>query len=94
MRRASETDPDTIASNLGIFNTMGWVWAGAGLATGAVALAARRGSVSKALGRGSVAATALIILTQITPFQYMALLPAALWLVGAGIAFSREEAGA
>lgn len=90
LRHASETDPDTIAANLGIFNTMGWVWAGAGLATGSVALAARRGSVGKALGRGSVAATALIVLTQVTPFQYLALLPAALWLVGAGVAFSRE----
>lgn len=88
---AEEADPDTIAANLGIFNTMGWVWAGAGLTTGAVALAARRGSVSRWMGRAAVAATALIALTQITPFQYLALLPAALWILAAGIGFARSE---
>ena len=91
LRHASETDPDTIAANLGIFNTMGWVWAAAGLATASVWSAARRGSVGRGLGRASLAATALIVLTQVTPFQYMALLPAALWLVYAGISFAKAE---
>jgi hypothetical protein len=91
LRHASQTDPDTIAANLGIFNTMGWVWAAAGLATGSVWSAARRGSVGRGLGRASLAATVLIVLTQVTPFQYMALLPAALWLVYAGISFARAE---
>jgi hypothetical protein len=91
LRHASETDPDTIAANLGIFNTMGWVWAGAGLTTGAVALAARRGSIGRGLGIASWVATGLIVLTQVVPFQYMALLPAALWVLAAGISFSRSD---
>src|SRR3546814_18645272 len=37
MQESGEADPDTIVANLGIFNTMGWVWAGIGLPTAAVA---------------------------------------------------------
>ncbi len=77
---------------MAIFNTMGWVWAGAGLAAGAVAVAGlRHGAVSRALGIGSVVAAGLIALTNVVPLQYMALVPGALWLIAAGISFVRAE---
>ena len=38
-RDTAELDADTVAAQMAIFNTMAWVWAGAGLAAGAVAVA-------------------------------------------------------
>jgi hypothetical protein len=91
-RDTAELDADTVAAQMAIFNTMGWVWAGAGLAAGAVAVAGlRHGAVSRALGIGSVVAAGLIALTNLVPLQYMALVPGALWLIGAGISFVRAE---
>ena len=91
-RDTAELDADTVAAQMAILNTMGWVWAGAGLAAGAVAVAGlRHGAVSRALGVGSVVAAGLIALTNLVPLQYMALVPGSLWLVGAGISFARAE---
>jgi hypothetical protein len=91
-RDTAELDADTVAAQMAILNTMAWVWAGAGLAAGAVAVAGlRHGAVSRALGIGSVVAAALIALVNIVPLQYMALVPGALWLIGAGISFARAE---
>jgi hypothetical protein len=91
-RDTAELDADTVAAQMAIFNTMAWVWAGAGLAAGAVAVAGlRHGAVSRALGIGSVLAATLIALLNIVPLQYMALVPGALWLIGAGISFARAE---
>ena len=88
----AELDADTVAAQMAIYNTMGWVWAGAGLAAGAVAVAGlRHGAVSRALGIGSVVAAGLIALTNLVPLQYMALVPGALWLVAAGVSFVRAE---
>lgn len=85
-------DPDTLGAQLAIFNTMGWVWIGAVLATASIAHAGlKHGSVSRALAIGSVVATALLALTNLTPFQYMAMPVAALWMIGAGISFARAE---
>jgi hypothetical protein len=90
-----KADPDTIAANLAIFDTMGWVWAGLGLTTGAVAVAAlRHGSLPRWLGRVSAGATALIALTQLVPFQYLAAFVGAPWLVVAGIGLARSERAA
>ena len=87
-----ELDPDTLASQLAIFNTMGWVWAGAGLTAGAVAVAGlRHAAVDRALALGSAVAAGLIALVNVVPLQYMAMVPGALWLIGAGIAFARGE---
>ena len=92
IRDTDEFDADTVAAQLAIFNTMGWVWAGAGLAAGAVAVAGlRHGAVGRALGIGSAVAAGLIALTNLVPLQYMALIPGALWLIGAGISFARSE---
>ncbi len=91
-RDTAELDADTVAAQMAIFNTMAWVWAGAGLAAGAVAVAGlRHGAVSRALGIGSAVAAGLIALTNLVPLQYMALVPGALWIVAAGISFVRAE---
>jgi hypothetical protein len=90
-----KSDPDTIAANLAIFDTMGWVWAGLGLTTGSVAVAAlRHGSLPRWLGWVSVVATVLIGVTQVLPFQYMAAFVGAPWLVAAGAGLARRERGA
>jgi len=87
-----EVDPDTVAAQLAIFNTIGWVWAGAGLAAGAVALTGlRHGTVGRGLAIGSAVATFFIAAVNIAPLQYMALVPAALWMIGAGVSFARRE---
>jgi hypothetical protein len=89
---AGATDPDTLAAQLGIFNTMLWVWAGMGLTSGAVAVAAlRHGSVQRWIGWVSVVFTVLVLGTQLAPVQYMALVPASLWLVIAGAGLARRE---
>ncbi len=88
-----EVDPDTIAAALTIFNTMPWVWVAIGISAGATAVAAlRHGSLPRWIGVVSVVMTALVVLTQVVPGQYMALLPGALWLIVAGIGFARRSA--
>jgi len=92
MVNADKSDPDTIASNFGIVNTMGWVWVGIGLTAGSVAISAlRHGSLPRWLGWVSVVATALIALLQLVPLQYLALVPGALWCIVAGIGMARRE---
>jgi hypothetical protein len=86
------SDPDTIAANLAVFNTMPWVWAGLGLSAAALASAAiRHGSAPRWLGWFSVAMAVLVVLTQVVPLQYMALVPGALWLIAAGAGLARSE---
>ena len=88
-----KVDPDTIAATLAIFNTMPWVWAAIGISAGATAVAAlRHGSLPRWIGVVSVVMTALVVLTQAVPLQYMALLPGALWLIIVGIGFARQSA--
>jgi hypothetical protein len=92
VQESGKSDPDTIAANLAIFNTMAWVWAGLGLTTGSVAVAAlRHGSFPRWLGWVSVVVTALIAITQLVPLQYMAAFAGAPWLLIAGIAMARQE---
>ncbi len=87
-----KVDPDTIAAAVTIFNTMPWVWAGLGISAGATAVAAlRHGSLPKWIGVVSAVMAALVVLTQAVPLQYMALLPASVWLVVVGIAFTRRR---
>lgn len=88
-------DPDTIAADLAIFNTIAWVWVGLGLTIASVAIAAlRQGAVQRWVGWVSVVMAALVLLTQLVPLQYMALVPAALWLVIAGPGLARGERSA
>ena len=92
LRNADEVDPDTISTHLAIYNTMAWVWAGGLLTTGAVAVAGlRHGSVSRRLGRFAAVMTGLVVLTQVLPFQYLAVLPMAIFLIVCGISMVRTE---
>lgn len=85
-------DPDTVAADLEIFSTIPWVWAGLGLTSASVAVAAlRHGAAQRWIGWVSVGATALVLVTQVLPIQYMALAPASLWLLAAGPALARAE---
>jgi hypothetical protein len=93
LRHTDEVDPDTIAGHLALYNTMAWVWAGGLLTTGAIVAAARHGSVSRRLGRFAAVMTALVALTQILPFQYLAVLPMAIFLIVVGTSMLRTEAG-
>jgi hypothetical protein len=89
---ADKVDPDTIGAHMAIFNTMAWVWAGIGLTTGAVAVAAiRHGSLPRWLGWFSVVVTVLVALSQLVPLQYMAAFFGAPWLLVAGIGLARAE---
>ncbi len=88
----AELDPDTLASQLAIFNTISWVWAGAGLAAGAVAVVGlRHGAVGRGLAITSAVLAGLIALVNAVPLQYMALVPGALWMIVAGVSFARAE---
>ena len=92
LQDAGESDADTIAANLAIFNTMAWVWAGIGLTTGSVAVAAlRHGAFPRWLGWFSAVVTVLVAVTQVVPLQYMAAFAGAPWLLVAGIAMARQE---
>ena len=87
-----EVDPDTVSSQLAIYNTMAWVWAGGILTTGALAVAGlRHGSVSRRFGRFAAVMTVLVGLTQVLPFQYLAVLPMAIFLIVCGVSMVRTE---
>ena len=92
LRHTDEVDPDTIATHLAIYNTMAWVWAGGMLTTGAIAVAGlRHGSVSRRLGRFAAVMTGLVVLTQVLPFQYLAVLPMSIFLIICGVSMVRTE---
>jgi hypothetical protein len=92
LRNADDVDPDTISAQLAIYNTMAWVWAGGLLTTGAMAVAGlRHGSVSRRFGRFALVITVLTALTQVLPFQYLAVLPMAIFLIVCGVSMIRTE---
>ena len=92
LRHTDEVDPDTVSSHLAIYNTLAWVWAGGILTTGAMAVAGlRHGSVSRRFGRFAAVMTVLVGLTQVLPFQYLAVLPMAIFLIVCGVSMVRTE---
>lgn len=92
LRHTDEVDADTVASHLAIYNTLAWVWAGGILTTGAMAVAGmRHGSVSRRFGRFAAVMTVLVGLTQVLPFQYLAVLPMAIFLIVCGVSMVRTE---
>jgi hypothetical protein len=92
MQDHGEADPDSIGAMLAILNTMAFVWAGAGLAAGAVAVAAlRQGALPRWLGRFSAVMAGLIGLVQLVPLQYLAGFAGAVWLIVVGIGLARDE---
>lgn len=92
LQDTSKVDPDTVAAQLAIFDTLAWVWAGLGLTMGSVAWASRTNpGIPRWIGRVSFVGAVLVALVQIAPVQYMAVVPGILWLVAAGIGFARSE---
>ncbi|MET7402513.1 hypothetical protein ABZS66_54435 [Dactylosporangium sp. NPDC005572] len=82
-------DPDTIAAMVEIYNTIAWVWTGAGVAALAVAVGGfRHGSVARWLAAVSAVLAVLVFATQAYPAQYAALFAGALWVIVAGLAFT------
>ncbi|WP_326999721.1 hypothetical protein OHA72_31845 [Dactylosporangium sp. NBC_01737] len=79
-------DPDTIAAMVEVYNTVGWLWAGAGISAAAVAVGGfRHGSASRWLAAVSALLALLVAATQAFPAQYGALFPGALWVLVAGL---------
>ena len=69
-----------------VYNTIGWLWAGAGLSAAAVAVGGfRHGSASRWLAAVSAVLALLVAATQAFPAQYGALFPGALWVIVAGL---------
>ncbi|BBG02125.1 MULTISPECIES: hypothetical protein [Pseudonocardia] len=85
-------DPDTVGSMVVHYGALPWLWGGLGLSAAAVA---RAGFARRSAGRGlaltSAVAAVLLLATQVTPVQYIALLPGALWLIVAGPLLARQR---
>lgn len=93
--RHGNADPDTVAGHLAIHSTMAWVWAGGILTTGAVTLAGlRHASVGRGLARFAAVMSALVLVTQALPFQYLAVVPMGLFLIVASVSMLRSERSA
>ncbi|MEV5551162.1 hypothetical protein AB0L35_34355 [Streptomyces sp. NPDC052309] len=94
LRMADDTDPDTVVGELAQLGTYGWAWAGLLLTAAALVVAAfRQGAVSRWIGVASLVFGLLLLVTQLTPFQYMALFVGVpyLLLLGAAFAFGRSR---
>ncbi|RIV41181.1 hypothetical protein [Micromonospora radicis] len=90
---ADQYDPDVIAPQLTIVATMAWLWGGIGLTAAAVAVGGfRHGSVSRWFAVFSAVVAGLVAATQLTPVQYIALVPAGIWTVVAGLALAFGQA--
>jgi hypothetical protein len=86
-------DPDTIAAMVEVYNTIGWLWAGAGLSAAALATGGfRHGSAARWLAGVSAGLAALVAATQAFPVQYAALFPGALWVFVAGLGLGLRRA--
>lgn len=68
--------------------TIPWVWVLAGLAGLAVSVAGRQGGVPRWVGRVGLVLGGLTVLAGVSPFQYMAILPGAIWLLVTAIGFT------
>ncbi|MGP4052434.1 hypothetical protein [Streptomyces sp. 2A115] len=89
LRMADKTDPDTVIGELAQLGTYGWVWSGLLLTAAALAVAAfRQGAVSRWIGVVSLIFGFLALVTQVLPFQYMALFVGVPYLLVLGIAFA------
>ncbi|MFH8799729.1 hypothetical protein ACH4F6_09080 [Streptomyces sp. NPDC017936] len=93
LRNADRTDPDTVIGELAQLGTYGWVWSGLLLTAAALVVAAfRQGAVSRWIGVVSGIFGFLVLVTQLVPFQYMALFAGVPYLLvlGAAFAFGRR----
>lgn len=80
-------DPTAAAYNHWI-GTIPWVAVATGLAGVALFAAARQGAVPAWIGRTGLVLGGLTLLAGISPMQYMAVLPATIWLLATGIGFA------
>lgn len=93
LQDVAKWDPDTIGAQMPIYNTMAWVWGGVGLTAAAVAAGGfRNGSVGRPFAVFSALTAALLAATQLFPVQYIAIVPAAVWVVVAGVRFAVRPA--
>ncbi|MER8045975.1 hypothetical protein [Streptomyces sp. NPDC094032] len=89
LRKRAESDPDTVMASLGQLGTYGWLWSGLLLTAAALVVAAfRQGAVGRWIGVVSVVFGLLLAVTQVTPFQYMALMVGVPYLLVLGAAFA------
>ncbi|WP_345041925.1 hypothetical protein [Streptomyces sannanensis] len=89
LRMRDKTDPDTIIAEAAQIGTYGWLWAGLLLTAFALVVAAfRQGAVSRWIGVVSLLFGLLLLVTQLTPFQYMALFVGFPYLLVLGVAFA------
>lgn len=71
--------------------TIPWLWAGGGLAGLAVGVAARAGTVPRWLGTTGFVLGGLVVLIALSPLQYLAALPGALWLLVTAAGFAARD---
>ncbi|SDG04409.1 hypothetical protein [Pseudonocardia oroxyli] len=77
-------DPDAVSGYVVFYNTIPWLWGGLALSAGATAVAGlRHGAVGRPTAWWGAACATLLVATQLAPAQYAAVLPGALWLMGA-----------
>ncbi|HEY0889464.1 MAG TPA: hypothetical protein VGE38_07630 [Nocardioides sp.] len=68
--------------------TIPWVWVLAGLSGLSLFAAARRGGVPRWMGRLGLVLGGLTVVCGVSPFEYMAILPGAIWLLATAIGFT------
>jgi hypothetical protein len=84
-----EADPDSLAAMYHLVATMSWVWAGAGLAAGALAYAGlKHGAVARWIGWVSAVAAVLIVGISLAPLQYLSAVAGVIWLLTVSIGLS------
>jgi hypothetical protein len=82
LRDLDRADPDSLAAMYHLVATMSWVWAGAGLAAGALAYAAlKHGAVARWIGWVSAVAATLTVGISLVPLQYLSAFAGAIWLL-------------
>jgi hypothetical protein len=85
-------DPDSLASMYHIVATMAWVWAGAGLAAGAIAYAGlKHGAVARWIGWVSAVAAVLVVGISLAPLQYLSAFVGVIWLLTVSIGLSARR---
>jgi hypothetical protein len=85
-------DPDSLASMYHLVATMSWVWAGAGLAAGAIAYAGlKHGAVARWIGWVSAVAAVLIVGISLAPLQYLSAFVGVIWLLTVSIGLSARR---
>ncbi|MEU8763593.1 hypothetical protein [Streptomyces sp. NPDC048659] len=93
IRKRAASDPDTVMAAVGQLGTYGWLWSGLLLTAAALVVAAfRQGAVARWIGVLSAVFGLLLAVTQLTPFQYMALFVGVpyLFVLGAAFAWGRR----